>query len=378
MVAIAATGSTDRAFSADTGMAEVLIIATRCGPDEEPDPCRVLYVNLHERPANLVEAVEIARRITGIASESEDRRSGPVDIGCAQVGDFIRAGISDGGCAGSAEPDLAAAAGSLANGRLWLRRLGTISDVSLTTLGELGSRGPYHLDIRGLQADKTTPRGPFDIVSVTDWRAATYPALWAHQAKREICLVVTPDRQGRVRPGCDKKARAIWATASRLHLNHDFQLNSQPLAACFTEQPSIGGRAWPTFKLHDERWEPTMLLWANTTLGLISFWWVASRQQQGRANLTISRLPELATLDPRTLTVEQLSTASDIFEGFAEREFLPANEAYHDKTRRELDKMMLVDLLGLDERQIMPSLALLRDQWCREPSVHGGKSTRPD
>ena len=35
VVSVAAVGSTDRAFSADTGMAEVLVVATRMGDDEE-------------------------------------------------------------------------------------------------------------------------------------------------------------------------------------------------------------------------------------------------------------------------------------------------------------------------------------------------------
>ena len=37
---------------------------------------------------------------------------------------------------------------------------------------------------------------------------------------------------------------------------------------------------------------------------------------------------------------------------------------------------MLCDLLGLPE-SILEPLAALRLQWCEEPSVHGGKPTRP-
>ena len=37
---------------------------------------------------------------------------------------------------------------------------------------------------------------------------------------------------------------------------------------------------------------------------------------------------------------------------------------------------MLIDLLGLPE-DIMEPLAMLRRQWCAEPSVHGGKGTAP-
>lgn len=405
IVSIAATGSMERSFSADTGMAEVLIVATRCRSGKESDgdgdsySADVLYVNLRERPANLVEGVEIARRIVRIASEFSDPlkapKSGSVDVGDTQAGIFIRAGIGDGGCAAAAQPDLVMCASSLSRGELRLPRLADVIGDPLVRLRDLGTRGPVHRDINGWQGkpNKSDPRGPFDIEPLpmveagdevtnkkaesTDCWAATYPVLWAHKAKRETRLVVEPDKQGRIRSGCDEKALAIWATASRLHFNLDFGLASQPLAACRTAKPCIGGRAWPTFGLKNERWEPPVLLWANTTLGLISFWWVGSRQHPGRAILTITRLPELMTVDPRNLTDRQLDKAARIFDSFKNKAFLPANEAYRDKTRRELDKAVLIDLLEFDEKKVMPSLALLRDQWCREPSVHGGKTTRP-
>lgn len=119
-----------------------------------------------------------------------------------------------------------------------------------------------------------------------------------------------------------------------------------------------------------------MLLWANSTLGMILFWFIGSRQQTGRSNLTITRLPDLSVLDPRELSEKQIQEAEKIFEEFRDREFLPANEAYRDKTRKELDEAVLVRLLGLDST-VLEWLDVLRDQWCREPTVHGGKSTRP-
>ena len=52
------------------------------------------------------------------------------------------------------------------------------------------------------------------------------------------------------------------------------------------------------------------------------------------------------------------------------------DEAYRDTTRQALDEAVLLDLLGLPS-SILDSLDLLRTQWCNEPTVHGGKSTRP-
>ena len=166
-------------------------------------------------------------------------------------------------------------------------------------------------------------------------------------------------------------------TASRLHFNRDFRINSQSLTACLTSTKAIGGRAWPNFIPARDEWTVPLILWANTTLGLLAFWWIGTRQQQGRTCLTITQLPHLTVLDPRTLSEAQIAQAEDIFEAFKEAEFLPANEAYRDDTRKALDRAVLVDLLRLPEVVLGP-LSILRDQWCAEPTVHGGKSTRID
>ena len=163
---------------------------------------------------------------------------------------------------------------------------------------------------------------------------------------RERQLIVKPDREGRVKEGCEEQALDVWETATRLHLNRDFQLNSQSLAACLTRERSIGGRAWPNFRLDNPDAEEAIALWANTTLGLIAFWWAGGRQQQGRVIITITGLPSLLTLDVRQLSAAQLAHAGAIFEEFSAREFLPANEAYRDETRQALDRAMLIDLLG--------------------------------
>ena len=118
------------------------------------------------------------------------------------------------------------------------------------------------------------------------------------------------------------------------------------------------------------------MLCANSTLGLMAFWWVATRQQQGRARITITTLPNLPVLDVRSLAEPQIARAGKLFEEFRCRRFLPANEAYRDETRMGLDRAVLVDLFGLPEMAV-EAFSVIRNQWCAEPSVHGGKQTAP-
>jgi len=68
--------------------------------------------------------------------------------------------------------------------------------------------------------------------------------------------------------------------------------------------------------------------------------------------------------------------AEDLFEGFCDLEFPPANESYHDANRKALDEALLGELLGVPA-DIVEEFDVIRRQWCAKPSVHGGKSTKP-
>ena len=371
ILSIATSGSEDRAFSADTGIAEVIVIATK--KNYKSNENQVQYINLLRRPSTPLEAAAIAARIHGNSDKdavdfrlSEDASS--ISLGC-----IISSEMTDGGCSGVQSSTVASTMLTFCNRcRLKLPRISEELALPLVKLADIGQRGIYHANISWHE-----PQRPFKRIKWTGKGSCEYPALWAHDAKRERQLNVLPDTRLKPHPDFIEKAVEIWNQySSRFHLNRDFRLNSQPLAACITHEESIGGTAWPNFIFHERSWEIPLVLWMNTTLGLMSFWWIGTRQQDGRARLSLKKHPELVTLDPRNLSNSQIALASEIFNRFVEKEFLPANQAYEDRTRQELDQAVLVELLGLSQ-SIAESLSILRYQWCSEPSVHGGKSTRP-
>ena len=371
VVTIAASGNLDRAFSADTGMAEALIVATKRRDRNGPPAGTALFVNLHRRPATLLEAAEVAKLVAHLP---ETPATGRLRAGDQPLGSYIRAPLNEGGCAALRESALADTMMALRRGELRMPRYAERHSIPVTPLGRLGKRGLLHRDIGNRNDGKPPFRGPFKIVPVQG--VPSYPVLWSHDAERERRMIVEPDSEGEVRPDSEDRAVAAWRTATQLHFTLDFQLNSQSLAACLTPERALGGRAWPNFRLRDERWDEVVALWANSTPGLMSFWWAGSRQQQGRAVLTISGLPTLMVLDPRALPEAKLDQAATIFERFRNVALMPANEAYRDDTRQALDRAVLVELLGLPD-DVLEAFANLRLQWCNEPSVHGGKSTAP-
>ncbi len=359
VTSIAATGSTERAFSADTGMAECLVVATKRRGDES---CAA-YSNLAARPASLLEAAVVAKNARARAVQGD---------------------ILDAGAAGVRSTSLIEAAHNLETGSLLLPRQSQKIGLPVVQLGTVAARGLVHRDINGGFPDRNETglaRGPFTVRAVRPGEVPTYPMLWAHSAVRERKIVVFPDSCGDPRPDDEARAAQRWnSAASRLHANLDFRLNSQSLAMCLTPDKCLGGRAWPNVIPHNPRYQIPLLLWANSTLGLIVFWWHGTRQQQGRACITVTKLPALPVLDPRTLTDSQMDHCRAIFTEFKERPLRPANEAYRDEARKALDRQLLfgiTSVLGLDP-VLEENFDLLRKQWCAEPSVHGGKSTRID
>ncbi|MCY4542146.1 MAG: hypothetical protein OXB95_07090 [Rhodobacteraceae bacterium] len=378
IISICNHGMTDTAFSADTGMAEILLVATRRELVRQNGKCLALVANLLRRPHSKLEGALIADALDSVCHEGF--LGGTLTLGSTnEVGWYLRAPLSVACKAiGIRHENLTDTLEHLDAGQLKLPQLAKPATVPIVRLGELGSRGVLSRDVTGPPPKKEKPpRGPFASAPLSPDECPEFPMLWNHDAKRERRLVVAPDMKGTIRTNCEKRAHETWKrTASRLHFSVDFRINSQPLAACLTERISIGGRAWPNFLPKKVQWEIPLVLWANSTLGLISFWWEGTRQQQGRCSLSIARHPNLMTLDVSNISRSQIIQCNGIFENFRNRCFLPANEAYRDQARLDLDKAMLIDLLRLDD-EVLQSLDILRLQWCLEPTVHGGKSTRP-
>ena len=379
ILTIAAARPHDQSFSADTGMAETMLV---CRKSAAAPGQRGLFVSLQRRPRSEMEATELAKAITALTGNPalkrlEDGPYGglPLVIGEEQLGEAIDAPLSKDApwsAIGIADFSVVQTTYQLAQGVLWLPSMQEQESlpIPMTTVQQAGQVGIQDQNIvgRGSQTAFNLLKSPSGV--------PTYPMLWGHNAKRERSLVVAPDSEGRVMTGRESRAAQIWNTRSHAHHNRDFRFNSQPLAVAFTERRTIGGRAWPNVYFAERVHELAYSLWGNTTLGLLCYWGHSSRQQAGRGSMPVTSIRTMPTLDVTKLTPRQLETAAAIFDDMRERTFLPANEAYRDTTRQELDHRVLIKVLGLPESVLEP-LALLRHKWCSEPSVHGGKRTAP-
>lgn len=254
--------------------------------------------------------------------------------------------------------------------------------IPITTVAAIGDIGPYHADINGSTSSGGI-RGPFTISPISPNSAPTYPVLWAHDAERERKMVFEADNEGVPRSGADAKEQAVvahkvasvWASASHCHFNRDFRFNSQSTSMQFTPRRTIGGRAWLSISLASEVEEKALVLWANTSFGLLMHWWHANKQQSGRGSIGKSALQSLSILDVHALKPQQREAATTLFDEFSTKDLLPLNEIDQDDTRREFDTKFARDVLGLPPHIFAEDgpLELLRMKLAREPSIRGHK-----
>lgn len=389
LVTNAGLHGSDVSFSSDTGMGECLLVGRKNSNGSK----RATFVTLNERPDSTMSGNNIAAQIQRAISQKrlrklEDGPAGgtPILLGNEMVGQAIDAPTRGGWyLARVRDFGLAQCAYQLVRGDLWLP--GTAKSATfqlpITPIKNLGLAGPYHADINGRTSGGGI-RGPFDIRPLQAKSTPTFPILWAHEAEREYSIefdadceaVPTKGRDSDQQASIDEKVQTVWKTASHCHFNVNFQFNSQATSMQFTARPTLGGRAWLSVKLKSEDKERALVLWANTSLGLLLHWWTSNRQQIGRGNIGKSVLVNLPVLDVDKLTPQQIKIVRNIFQKFAKQPMRPIHELPDDAVRRELDRAILVELLGLPEELHIEDgpLEVLRMKLAQEPSVIGHKA----
>jgi len=396
VITIADKGTHTRSFSADTGMAECLVLATKRETVERRP--RAIFSILSGQPKTTLDGELIGHAVNIAIAGHNVRRleDGPfggssISLGKTIVGEMIDCPLPDEGpwpLVGISSIDLGQTAYQLSQGRLWIAGMPAKHALQLpiVRIGDICKRvGPHHLDITGafVKSDGL-PQGPFEKHDGIP-AGASYPCLWNHDAKRERHLIVDPDShcqiravRGRIPQRLQERAAERWKSAARTHYNLDLRFNSQSLILAMTDRPCLGGRAWPTIIMQKREHEFTFALWCNSTLGLLCHWWNANKSQDGRGTTTVSRVPGILTLDVGALSKEQHQVARAVFKKLAKKRFLPFDQIDEDEARAELDRCLLVDVLGLAPDLCKPNapLDLLRQKLAAEPQIRGGKKTR--
>jgi hypothetical protein len=396
LVSIADAGTEGMSFSADTGMGECLLV----GRKSKTGSKRATFVVLNERPAYPLLGASAAKQVHRLIGGKNLRRleDGPTGgtflyFGNDVIGQAMDAPLPASGgwnVARIVDLSLAQAAYQLAiEKRVWLPTMSKSDATSIptTTVEKIGEIGPIHRDING-KTPQGGIRGPFDTPPVKPNSVPTYPVLWSHDASRERTMSFDADCEGIPRRGSTAAERAalalkvasVWNTASHCHFNCDFRFNSQSTGMQFTPRKTIGGVAWLSIRLSSVEQEKALVLWANTSLGMLLRWWHSNKQQSGRGRIGKSALQTLPVLDVTALNATQLKAAVQLFNAMSGLELLPLHEIDKDPVRQKLDRRFALEVLGLPASVVEPGgpLELTRMKLAQEPSIRGGKATDED
>jgi hypothetical protein len=389
VISISGAGGTELSFSADTNMAECLVI----GRKDSKGSKRGVFAVLTQRPGAPLFGAVCANQLRRAIDAQELKRleDGPKGGTALYVGDQEIGQVLDGPLptAGSwnlsriADLSLAQTAYQLADKAcVWLptMRKSDAVHIPMTTIAAVGDVGPGDRDIDG-EGSAGALRGPFKIAEVNPTSAPTYPVLWSHDADRERTMAFHGDSEGRPRTSrspetqaaIDERVATVFDSASHCHFNRDFRFNSQSTAMQFTPRRTIGGRAWPSIKCSAVDHEKALVLWANTSLGVLVYWWYANKTQPGRGSILRQKLADLPVLDVTKLSPARLRRAAAIFDETCDLQLLPIHQIDTDGNRHTLDQRFGREVLGLGTPLFAAGgpFELLRRKLAAEPSVRG-------
>ena len=374
VLTIAEAKAEDAAFSADTGMAECIVVAKK---GAGADTGRGKFISLNRRPQSVLEAVEIANYINRNDStrQLEDAPNGGdiIRIGNDIVGQMLDCPLSLGegwGVSRVRSMALIQSAYSMQRGILYLPMQTANVEVPICRVEDIAQVGWHPESVYG-------KRGPFDMIK-GDTQGDGYPCLWSLKSETQRSMLVNPDSMGIPRRNTENILPKILTRNSRAHYNLYLQFNANSTIILFTENPSVGVNRLTNVAFENPHHETAFALWCNSTLGLMCHWIHSGKQQAGRGILTLNTLGTLPTLDVRELSDEALANAESIFERLKYKRMLPVNECAHDPVREELDRSLLTDVLGITNQNVLESMQTLREMLCAEPSIHGGKQSKCD
>ena len=246
ILSIAASSITDLSFSADTGLAECLVVARKLKTAEK-STARGRFTSLSHRPQGFAHASETSKSVidsTGVRRIEDGPYGGtPLKMGEEWSGVSISRPLGTDGKNWNAvrlsDCSLAQTAYALSQSRLWLPGKASAVALRTTSLGNICKLGLVDRDITS-----PAPRGPFDRAPPSP--TATYPALWSHNARQQTRMVCSPDSQLLVRSEMEDKAADVWETASHAHLNRGFLLR---LPIDTTRYGSHGQPIWKLLRL---------------------------------------------------------------------------------------------------------------------------------
>jgi len=294
-------------WSENTALGEVLIVARRVREGAPQPYCT--YVNLWRKPKNEVEALLISHQVIRdrgrLVATLRQGEWSPIRLVGGDVGCMYRV----------AQTDLA---------RNWLApcvfAAPELNEVVLDLL-----TGPYHCQPAGDVAQRLGA----DIKQVKDHfaqadRRTTWPVVWGHQSDMNT-ITLRPGHlgSGRMKRG-EASRRLHSANAATLLVAERPHLSTECLLAMRVPEAALATAFWEV-RPNDEHVGRVILLWLNSTYGLLQYLGCATSSMGDIFKLKKGHLAHVPIADPTALDTDQVQQLSDEIVG---AEFLPFGDEF--------------------------------------------------
>ena len=360
-----------QSMSADTGMSEMLVVATK--RDRRParwQPAEILCVNLSAAPATLAEGYAMAREIAAIPANSQQ--------GTLSHGSYCRIRQEEAGfpwsAVGNSNNDLNGITTALLEGQAY--DPATLSSHQLAlptaTLGELAETGPTHHNIGHLKGNDNI--GAFEWTPLEELSVApAQQAMWAANGKTQTTIAALPTHGGNIIR--DDLAKRMVQHRSQWFIKRGMRWTSQATAIAYTQKQYHGGAAWTALCNIADASGKAVALYHNSIFGGIIRNAYGATQKSGRAELQISAIAGLPCPAFHADTPEAEHARALADRHFQELSELPLQSfayCFQDANRHRIDDVV-AEMLGLDPADpvVTDMLAYWRILFAGEPNVNG-------
>ncbi len=361
-----------QSMSADTGMSEMLLVATK--RNQRPNqwrPVEILCVNLNAAPSTLAEGYALAQEIAAIPGTSEQ--------GFLINGSYTRTRQTEAGfpwgAIGNRNNELTSANAAFLEGKAYnpLSLTTYALNLPMTTLGKIANTGPTH-DLIGHPKDGDG-RGAFEWIPM--YELPVEPAqqsMWQANWKKQIKIITKPTHGGSVvNPDL---ATEMVKNRSKWHLSRNLALSSQRIAIAMTENLAHGGRAWNALQDISDENAKCIALFYNSIIGVIVWRAYGQKGQYGpRAAIQVGAItglpcPAFHADTPEAQHAREI--AAQHFDELSNLELEPFAYCFQDTNRHRIDNVV-AEMLGLDsnDSEVQEMLNHWRILFASEPNVNG-------
>lgn len=377
-------------MSADTGIKEMLLVATREKPDMDTrgnnkntikkmheGQIKIHCVNLKESISkNGIASVVADQVIKETLKDSEFNTIRPIKIGEQEVGNmFLFQGSGYGSPwypIGANNMSLISVAQRLLNGSISFGEESVSIDLPMCSLGDVLQVGVGE-DSIGHKPNSKSPRGVFELHRISDRdEISMYEdlSLWEVNSKTQKAVIVKPSHKAVPSPEMNKSEidrNKIRQYKSNLFYSNAINWNSNALLCAMTESRVHGGRSWRALTHKKPSLHPMFALWLNSTLGFLIQWTQGQKQQPGRSIIRTKAIHKVPIPNFSDLSEIQIRKAHSYFESIKNKTLKDSIQVVNDPVRIEIDNAV-VDILELPNK-VSLILENIRKMWSGEPSL---------